>query len=48
MPPSNEFADNVVGQDGGLELPNGKTVDLPKQAMAGNSSKDLPDAPGQN
>lgn len=45
---SNEFADNVVGQDDGIELPNGKTVDFPKQVMSGKNSKDLPDSPGNS
>lgn len=43
---SNVFAGDVVGNDGAIELPNGNTIDLPKQALSGSSSANLPSDPG--
>lgn len=45
----NVFGGDLVGSDDAIELPNGNTVDLPKQATAvGARSKNLPNDPRGN
>lgn len=46
---ANVFGAELVGADDAIELPNGNTVDLPKQAIAvGSTSKNLPNDPRGN
>jgi hypothetical protein len=46
---SNLLAQDMVGSDDALELSDGNTVDLPKQATSkGNNSADLPNDPRSN
>lgn len=45
---SNCLADCFVSTDDSIELPNGNSVDLPKQVSQAATSKDLPDTPARS